>query len=125
MIENLRSFAPLGKSYHVGLLFTFITYSAIYGGNKHDYWRADMSEINSTLQKVKWEEEMENKGVNQRWRFFRSNSEDVVKNNVPLKERKKQKPKPLWQTKRVSRSVRKPTQLWKTYERTRRNNYSK
>ena len=57
MIENLRSIAPLGKSDHVGLLFTFITYSAIdtrvYGGKKHDYWKADMSEINSSLQKVK------------------------------------------------------------------------
>ena len=45
MIENLRYIAPLGKSDHVGLLFTFITYSAIdtrvYGGKKHDYWKAD------------------------------------------------------------------------------------
>ena len=92
MIENLRSFAPLGKSYHVGLLFTFITYSAIYGGKKHDYWKADMSEINSTLQKVKWEKEMENKGVNQRWMFFRSNIEDVVKNKVPLKKGRNKNP---------------------------------
>ena len=79
MIENLRSIAPLGKSDHVGLLFTFIMYSAIdsrvYGGKKHDYWKADMSEINSSLQKVKWEEEMENKGVNQSWRFFTSKIE--------------------------------------------------
>ena len=29
MIENLRSLAQLGKRDHVGLLFTFITYSAI------------------------------------------------------------------------------------------------
>ena len=105
MIENLRSIAPLGKSDHVGLLFTFITYSAIdsrvYGGKKHDYWKADMSEINSSLQKVKWEEEMENKGVNQSWRFFRSKIEEVVKNNVPLKERRKQRSKPPWQTKRA------------------------
>ena len=104
MIEN-RYIAPLGKSDHVGLLFTF-TYSAIdsrvYGGKKHDYWKADMSEINSSLQKVKWDEEI-NKGVNQSWRFFRSTIEEVVKNNVPLKERKKQ------------------TQLWKIYERTGRN----
>ena len=46
MIENLRSIAPLGHSDHVGLLFMFITYSAIYtrlyGGKKHDYWKADM-----------------------------------------------------------------------------------
>ena len=65
-----------------------------------------MSEINSSLQKVKWEEEMENKGVNQSGRFFRSKIEEVVKNNVPSKERKKQIPKPPWQTKRVSRSVK-------------------
>ena len=111
MIENLRSTAPLGKSDHVGLLFTFITYSAIdtrvYGGKKHDYWKADMSEINSSLQKVKWEEEMENKGVNQSWRFFKSKIEEVVKYNVPLKEKRKQQPKPPWQTKSVCRSVKK------------------
>ena len=125
MIENLRSIAPLGKSDHVGLLFTFITYSAIdsraYGGKKHDYWKADMSEINPSLQKVKWEEEMENRGVNQSWRFFKSKIEEVIKNNVPLKERRKQISKPPWQTKRVCRSVKKQTQLWKRYERTDRN----
>ena len=86
------------KSDHVGLQFTFITYSAIdsrvYGGMKHDYWKADMSEINSSLQKVKCEEEMENKGVHQSWRFFKSKIEEVVKNNVPLKERRKQRSKP-------------------------------
>ena len=68
MIENLRYIAPLGKSDHVGLLVTFITYSAIdsrvHGGKKHDYWNADMSEINSSLQKVKWEEDIENRGRN-------------------------------------------------------------
>ena len=65
-----------------------------------------MSEINSSLQKVKWEEEMENKGVNQSWRFFKSKIEEVVKNNVTLKERRKQRSKPPWQTKRVCRSVK-------------------
>ena len=93
MTENLISIAPLGKSDHVGLLFTFITYSAIYtrvnDGKKHDYWKADMSEVHSSLQKVKCEEEMENKGVNQSWRFFKSKIEEVVKNNVLLKETKK------------------------------------
>ena len=80
-----------------------ITYSAIdtrvYGGKKHDYWKADLSEINTPLQKVKWEEEMENTGVNQSWRFFKSKIEEVVKNNVPLKDKNKQNPKPPWQTK--------------------------
>ena len=65
---------------------------------------------------------MENKGVNQSWRFFKSKIEEVVKNNVPLKEKRKQQPKPPWQTKRVCRSVKKKqTQLWKRFERTGRN----
>ena len=49
---------------------------------------------------------MENRGVNQSWRFFKSKIEEVVKNNVPLKERRKQRSKPPWQTKRVCRSVK-------------------
>ena len=64
---------------------------------------------------------MENKGVNQSWRFFKSKIEELVKNNVPLKDKKKQKPKPPWQTKKVCRSVKKQTQLWKICERTGRN----
>ena len=52
---------------------------------------------------------------------FKSKIEEVVKNNVPLKEKRKQQPKPPWQTKRVCRSVKKQTQLWKRYERTGRN----
>ena len=63
-----------------------------------------MSEINSLLQKVKWEEEMENRDVNQ---SCKSKIEEVVKNNVPLKERRKQRSKHPWQTKRVCRSVKK------------------
>ena len=49
---------------------------------------------------------MENKVVNQSRRFFKSIIEEVVKNNVPLTEKKKQKPKPPWQTKRVCRKNR-------------------
>ena len=41
-----------------------------------------MSEIYSSLQKVKWEEEMENRDVNQSWTFFKSKIEEVVKNNI-------------------------------------------
>ena len=53
--------------------------------------------------------------------YVKSKIEEVVKNNVPLKEKRKQQPKPPWQTKRVCRSVKKQTQLWKRYERTGRN----
>ena len=66
MIENLKSIAPLGKSDHVGLVWTFITYSAIYtrvyGGKRYDYWKVNMVPMNAAFHNVKWEEEMEKRG---------------------------------------------------------------
>ena len=50
-----------------------------------------MSIINSSLQKVKWEEEMENKWIHQSWRLFRSKTEEVVNNNVPFERKEKTK----------------------------------
>ena len=75
MIENLKSIAPLGKSDHVGLVWTFITYSAVdtrvYGGKRYDYWKVNMAAMNAAFHNVKWDEEMETKGVNVRWKYFK------------------------------------------------------
>ena len=63
MIENVGSIAPLGKSDHVGLLWTFVTYSAIdtiVGWLEARLLEAEVSAINTRLQKVKWSEEMKN-----------------------------------------------------------------
>ena len=58
-----------------------------------------MAAINAAFQNVKWEKEME-KGVNQRWKYFKSKIGSEKK--VPLRERKKPNPKarkqiPLWE----------------------------
>ena len=117
MIENLKYIAPLGKSDHVGLVWKFITYSAIdtrvYGGKIYDYWKANMAAMNAAFHNIKWEEEMETKGINVRWKFFKLKIEEEFFLNVSLRERKKPNPKTPWQIKRVCRSVKKQTQLWK------------
>ena len=106
MIENLKYIAPLGKSDHVGLVWTFITYSTIdtriYGGKRYDYWKANMAVMT----------EMDTKGVNVRWKYFKLKIEEEIY-NMPLRERKKPNPKAPWKTKRVFRSVKKQIQLWK------------
>ena len=53
MIENLRSIAPLGNSYHVGLLFTFITYCAIYS-RVYDGKKMTWSFANIAEQKLRY-----------------------------------------------------------------------
>ena len=62
MIDNLKYIPPLGKSDHVGLVRTFITYSAIdtrvNGGKRYDYWKVNMASMNAAFHNVKWEEEM-------------------------------------------------------------------
>ena len=116
MIENLKYIAPLGKSDHVGLVWTFITYSTIdtriYGGKRYDYWKANMAVMNAAFHNVKWAEEMDTKGVNVRWKYFKLKIEEEIY-NMPLRERKKPNPKAPWKTKRVFRSVKKQIQLWK------------
>ena len=66
IIENLKSIARLGKSDHVGLVWTFITYSAIdtrvYGGKSYDYWKVNMVAMNVAFHSIKWEEEMGKRG---------------------------------------------------------------
>ena len=57
MIEKLKSIAPLGKSDHVGLVWTFITYSAIdtsvHGGKIYDYRKANMAAMNAAFHNIK------------------------------------------------------------------------
>ena len=111
MIENLKSIAPLGKSDHVGLVWTVITYSAIdtrvYDGKRYNYWKA-----NAAFHNIKWEEEMETKGVNVRWNYFKLKIDEEV-NKSAIKGKEEANPKAPWQTKRVCRSVEKQIQLWK------------
>ena len=95
MTENLKYIAPLGNSDHVELVWTFITYSAIYtrvyGRKIYDYWKANMANMNAAFHNVKWEEEMETKEVNVRWKYFKLKTEEVVKKRV-IKGKKEAKP---------------------------------
>ena len=74
-----------------------------------------MAAMNAAFHNIKWEEEMETKGVNVRWKYFKLENEEEVK------KMKKPNPKAPWQTKRVCRWVKKQIQLWKRYEKTGRN----
>ena len=51
-----------------------------------------MAAMNAAFHNIKWEEEMETKGVNVRWKYFKLKIEEEVK-KVPLRERKKPNPK--------------------------------
>ena len=96
MIENLTSIAPLGKSDHLGLVWTFITYSTIdtraYGGKRYNYWKVNMAAMNATFHNVKWEEEMETKGVNVRWKYFKLKIEEEVRKKCAIKGKEEAKP---------------------------------
>ena len=37
----------------------------------NDYWKANMAAMNAAFHNAKWEEEMETKRVNKRWKYFK------------------------------------------------------
>ena len=52
-----------------------------------------MAGMNASFHNIKWEEEMETKGVNVRWKYFKLKIEEEFVLNVSLRERKKPNPK--------------------------------
>ena len=61
-------------------MWTLITYLAIdrrvYGGKIYDYWKVSVAAMNAAFHNIKWEKEMETKGVNVRWKYFKLKIEE-------------------------------------------------
>ena len=59
MVDNLRSCAPLDKSGHVGLVWTFSIYTDVYsrtGKSKvYDYMKGDYESMKKDLELLDWE----------------------------------------------------------------------
>ena len=62
-------------SISLSLLYSAID-TRVYGGKRYDYWKANVTAMNAAFHNVKWEEEMETKGVNVRWKYFKLKIEE-------------------------------------------------
>ena len=120
MVENIRGIAPLGKSDHVGVVWTFICSSGIELSDNHhtslNFRKGDYSSMNQYFSSINWEEEMQSLNCDDAWQFLKEKFEIGVKENVPLKKQK-QKHKPRWMTSKVKKAVKKKYALYQKYRK--------
>ena len=76
MFDNLRSCAPLGKSDHLDLIWTYQIYTGIYsrsGKSKvYNYMKGHYESMKRELELLDWESEMDGKSVGRMWSGFKS-----------------------------------------------------
>ncbi len=115
----------MGKSDHIGLVWSFITYgeivSKINQKKCRNYWKGDYVKMNSAIRNTDCRKEGLKTGVNSYWSYMKDMIYSKIKDNVLVVEKKGMRPKAPWQTKRCQKSVRKKYDLFKHYERTGRN----
>ncbi|XP_072014972.1 uncharacterized protein [Amphiura filiformis] len=123
MVENLEDMAPLGKSDHVGLSWTYVCNAEIstrdeLPGDKLNYNKGDYESIKHDLKSTKWEEEMKDLDSEEAWLLFKSVYNQTVKNHIPQKKTKKRY-KPPWLSSKVKKSVKKKYNLYKRYRKSK------
>ncbi len=97
MIDNIESVAPLGKSDHISLVWSFITYGGIVSKINwkkcRNYCKGDYVKVNSDLGSTDWRKEGLKRGVNSYWSYMKDMIYSKVKDNGPLVEKTGRRPK--------------------------------
>ena len=88
MIDSVVHVAPLGKSDHDGLVFSFITGTPMDRNEitkkKLSYVKGDYKEMSKKFSEVNWQQELGNKLVGEAWSFFLNTVMKAVEQHVPL-----------------------------------------
>ena len=120
MVENISGIAPLGKSDHIGVVWTYVCSSGIELSDNHhtslNFGKGDYNSMKQYFRSINWEEEMQNLNCDDAWQFLKEKFEFGVKDYVPLKKPKK-KYKPRWMTSKVKKAVKKKYALYQKYRK--------
>lgn len=123
MVDNLQINAPLGKSDHASLLWTFYCYADVNAEEtvtgKMAWYKADFKSINEQFGAIDWESKFDNMNVEQSWNVSKMKYGECVDNFVPQQTLKTQRKQP-WFRKRVKDAVRKKNILFKKYDTSKR-----
>ena len=108
MVDNLEINAPLGKSDHVSILWTFYSYTDVktdeYLPEKRSWYKADFKAINEQFASVEWERKFQNMDVEQSWNEFKQKYEECVDKYVPYLTVKASRKQP-WFRKKVKETT--------------------
>ena len=116
MVDNIHSIGKLGAADHDMILFrsrcNIKIKSSLY--QVPNFRKAKWDLINNDLSKIKWDEVLNGKEINEMWETFRNTIHSLVDKHVPITSRKNRN-KPLWMKKNVMRIIRKKKKLWNRY----------
>ena len=87
MIDNVKYLPPLGKSDHVTIQFSFITYINIFRSRteKLNFFKGDYEKIRTNLKDINWEDKItETMDLQESWESFTDLINHEVKNNIPV-----------------------------------------
>jgi len=87
MVNAIEHNAPLGKSHHCVLNFTFNCYF-VAGGNQRPipmYDKADFVQMRKELGEINWRDQLQGMTVNEAWCYTEKKMKDIMKKYIPQK----------------------------------------
>jgi hypothetical protein len=116
--------SPIGKSDHIGLVWTTITHldpNSLDGRPKgRNYWKGDYESINTEIRALDWQAVLGEMDTDDAWQELERRIGNLCDKYVPEKRKPKKNPRPRWMTKPVRNAVKKKRKLYLQYCRLRR-----
>ena len=121
IIEDLGEIAPLGKSDHVGLTWTYVCNSCI--STKDDklssgpnFNKGEYDQMRQHFKSTDWEKKMSSLDCEDAWKFLRETYDKAVDDYVP-KKRPNKKMKQPWLCAMVKKTIKTKYNLYNLYNR--------
>ena len=121
LIQEVRMEGRLASSDHEMIEAEVILEAETRHGNEpqRDYSKGKYQDMRRCLANVSWEEELEDRGVEESWSFIKQLLLEMTEKYVPLK-RKRSKRSPPWMNGEVKKAIREKKRAWNNWKRTRR-----
>ena len=85
---------------------------------QRDYGRGNYKAMMRHMASIRWEEELEERGVEESWSFIKQLLEELTRNFVPMK-RKRSKRSPPWMNGEIRKAIREKKKAWDRWKRTK------
>jgi hypothetical protein len=124
MLDDLEYNAPIGKSHHSVLTFTFQCYISpnLVTREFYQYHKGNYDGLRAHLGSMDWETKLQNKSTEETWTTIRSTILEAQRKYIPRKTVKgveAKKKNPLWMNDKALTKVKKKHEAWKRYMKTR------
>ena len=119
MIDNIRYLPPLGKSDHLVIQFSLITYINRFRTQteKLNFFKGNYDQLRTNLRNIAWDEAItEAMNLKESWESFTDIINHEVRENIPVCKAFKRKHDTPWITRTSLKAIKKKHTKWKKYQ---------